>query len=122
MDGHLTAWRVHRFLAWTYGLGLLALLAYLYFSKHGLPANQVFSAVSALPLLALFHAFAARGARLRQPWARIASLVVGCLLLVVFPIGTIAGGFLIYASAHPWPDPRAHAGAPRGGWHQDARR
>jgi hypothetical protein len=122
MEGFLTAWRVHRFMAWLYGLGLLALLGYLYFAKHALPPHQVYSVVSALPILALFHALAARGSRLRQPWARIASLVMGCLLLVAFPVGTIAGVFLIWSCAHPWPDPRVHAGAPRGGWHQDARR
>jgi hypothetical protein len=41
MDGHLTAWRVHRFLAWLYAAGLLALLAYLYFGQQALPPHNL---------------------------------------------------------------------------------
>ena len=122
MEKHLTAWRVNRLLAWLYGLALAALLVNIYFSLHPLPPQRVSAALWTLPLLAGFHALASRASRLRQPWARIASLVMGCLLLLAVPIGTIAGIFLIYACAHPWPDPRVHATAVRGGWHQDGRR
>ena len=122
MEKHLTAWRVHRLLAWLYGIALLALLVNVYFGFHPLPPQRVFAALSALPVLVVFHALAARASRLRQPWARIASLLMGCLLLIAVPIGTIAGIFLLYACAHPWPDPRVHATAVRGAWHQDGRR
>jgi hypothetical protein len=122
MEGHLTAWKVHRLLAWLYGLALVALLAYHFLQPGALSVDRLYFIAAALPVLAIFHALAARGARMRQPWARVASLAMGCLLLVVFPIGTIAGIFLIFSCAHPWPEPYDHAGAPRGAWHQDGRR
>jgi hypothetical protein len=119
MEGHLTAWRVHRLLAFFYGLAFVGLVAFDFLKPGVFRPLQLYGLASALPLLALFHALAARGARLRQPWARIASLVMGCILLVAFPIGTIAGIFLVFACAHPWPDPREHAAAARGAWHGD---
>jgi hypothetical protein len=122
MEGHLRAWSINRALAWIYATAAVALVGYLYLSPHGLPPRIVSTGIVALPALTLFHALAAHGARLRQPWARIASLLMGVLLLVAFPIGTIVGAFLVWACAHPWPDARAHAGAPTGAWHQDGRR
>jgi hypothetical protein len=122
MDGHLKAWRAHRFLAYLYGIGLLALAAYAYFGHRPLHVHTQFVAFSALPVLCLFHVVAARASLRRQAWARIASLVMGVALLIVFPIGTIFGAWLLMASWQPWPHPREHAGAPRGGWHQDGRR
>ena len=50
----------------------------------------------------------------------IAAVVIA--LLIVFPVGTFFGTWLLMGSWKPWPDPRMHAGAPRGGWHQDGRR
>jgi hypothetical protein len=122
MDGNLVAWRVNRILAWLYAVAIVALVAYYFLKPGALAPREFYGAVSALPVLLLFHALAARGARLRQPWSRIASLVMGCLLLAAFPIGTIAGIFLVFACAHPWPDARVHAGAPRGAWRDDGRR
>ena len=38
----------------------------------------------------------------RRPWARIATVVAGVLLLFVFPIGTIVGIILIYNMTKGW--------------------
>ena len=122
MDGHFKAWRAHRLLAYLYAIALLALAGYVYSGRQPLPPHAVFSAFTALPVLCAFHALAARGSRLRQSWARIASLVMGVVLLIVFPIGTIFGAYLLMAAWQPWPHPREHASAPRGGWPKDGRR
>jgi hypothetical protein len=122
MDGHLSAWRINRALAWIYALAMLGLAAFQHYRPGLLPPRAVFMAFGTLPVLLVFHALAARGALLRQPWARIASLAMACLLLLAIPVGTILGAMLIWACSHPWPDPRVHASAPRGGWHQDGRR
>jgi hypothetical protein len=118
MDKHIRTWRVHRALAWLYAAATLALLAYNSYRPGTIPPHFVFSA----PVLCFVHALCAWGSRLCRPWARIASLVVGCLLLVVFPVGTIIGGYLLVLCARPWIDPRVHAGAARGGWHESGRR
>ena len=122
MDGHLKAWRTHRLLAFLYGLGLLGLAGYVYLGHDALPARATFLAFSTLPVLCALHALLAYGSLRRAAWARIASLVMGVALLIVFPVGTLFGAWLISASWQPWPHPREHAGAPRGGWHQDGRR
>ena len=123
MDGHITAWRIHRVLAAIYLVAFAALFGYLYFHPAAdLPARHVATATWALPALVLFHGLCAHGARVRWPWVRAASLVIGVLLLLAFPIGTIIGAYLLYACARPWGDPRAHAGSARGGWHDEGRR
>jgi len=122
MDGHLSAWRANRLLAYLYGAGALALAGYLYLGRHELPAHVSFATLSALPMLCAFHALCARGSLLRKAWARIASLLMGVVLLLVFPVGTIFGVWLLRASWQAWPDAREHAGAPRGGWPQSGRR
>ena len=122
MDKHFNAWRAHRMLAYLYGIAVLALAGYVYLFHQPLPQRATYLAFSALPMLCALHALLARGSRLRSGWARIASLVMGVALLIVFPIGTFFGAWLLMGSWAPWPDPRVHAGAPRGGWHQDGRR
>ena len=120
MDGNIKAWRAHRALAWLYAFVLIGLGAYLYLYPGAPPVHNLFTYATPLPLLLVFHALCARASRLSRPWARIASLVSGFLLLVAFPIGTIVGIYLIAASWQPWPEPFTHAGAPIGGWPKDA--
>lgn len=120
MDGNLKAWRAHRALAWLYGISLLALGTYVYLGKATMPLQLLIAPAAVLLVLTVFHGFAARGARLRQPWARPASILIGFVLLVVFPIGTIIGLYLIGASWNPWPEMHVTSGAPTGGWPADA--
>jgi chromate transport protein ChrA len=120
MDGNIKAWRAHRALAWLYALVLIGLAAYLHFYPGAPPIPNLFTYAAPLPLLLVFHAVCARGSRLSRPWARIASLAAGFVLLIAFPIGTLFGIYLIAACWQPWPEPFTHAGAPIGGWPKDA--
>lgn len=120
MDGNLKAWRAHRALAWLYGIGLLALGGYAWLGKTPVPLPLLFGPAVVMVLMMVFHAITARAARLRRPWARLASILIGFVLLVVFPIGTIFGIYLIGASWSPWPEMHVTAGAPTGGWPADA--
>ena len=122
MDGNLIAWRVNRILSGLFLLVFAGLVVFHFLKPGVFQPVHVYGLGTALPLLAVLHAVLARASRLRQPWARVASLVMGCLLLVAFPIGTLAGIFLIFACASPWPALREHDGIARGGWHQDGRR
>lgn len=54
-----------------------------------------FVGLGVLPL-GLVHFAAARGARRGTTWGRVLSTVIGIILLVGFPLGTVAGVYLLY--------------------------
>jgi hypothetical protein len=101
---------IHRVIAWIYGvLGALITLAIGFAGGRsgGLAAIGIglfFGAIVAL------HAALSVGARNRSEIAKFGSVVVGVLMLIGFPIGTIVGGFLIYNGVQNWP-PRRDANA-----------
>ena len=119
-DGHARAASAHRLLAWIYGLVLVGLCIYIYSAKRVEMIGLLLAPAAMLALLCVFQVVLARGAWLRKPWARILSLVVGFILLLAFPIGTLIGAYLIRASWTPWLEGRGPASAPRGGWPSDA--
>jgi hypothetical protein len=61
----------------------------------------------ALLLLAIgfAHGAIAFGAARSAPWARVSSMVVGCLMLLGFPIGTLIGVYLL--ANLKWPKQQA---------------
>jgi uncharacterized membrane protein YfcA len=120
MEAHEKAWRIHRALAALAGIGAAALIAWAWFSRLPPPIPNLYGLVVLLLFLLVFHSACARGARLRRPWARWASLVDGFVMLPLLPVGTIAGGYLIANSWRTWPQGTMHARAPRGGWPSDA--
>lgn len=91
--------RVHRALAILYGL-VSAGFVWL-FSQGSLPSMA--SAV-VLVILTIFatHTVLAIAARQGQAWARMASMVVGGLMLLGFPVGTLIGAYLIYHTKDDW--------------------
>lgn len=107
MENHLNTFRVHRVIAVIYllivmlCLGAAAIGAF--FSNPGsrsgremLLVGGVMAAVFLVPCL--IHWAVARAARERKEWARIVSLVIGCIMLIGFPIGTAVGILLLYFS------------------------
>ena len=118
MDLNLRAYKTHRLLAWIYGIGTFAYALYAHFRPLWL-TPELKIAGTLLPLLFVIHVLAASGSARCQNWARIVSLVMGVLLVLAFPIGTIFGLFLLSASWKPWVE-GGPPGAPRGGWPRDA--
>lgn len=120
MDNHLKAWRAHRALSWIYLLLVLA-AAYLAFRSDGLVRMDAALLSGGLfVVLAIFHAWAGRASLARQPWARIASILSGVVLLLVFPIGTLFGAYLLAASWNPWTQPMTRGSPAASGWPSDA--
>lgn len=120
MDNHLKAWRAHRLLSWIYALLVLA-AAYAAFRTDGLVRMDAALLSSGLFVaLAIFHAWAGRGALARRPWARIASIFSGFVLLLVFPIGTPFGAYLLSASWNPWDHVTTSRSPSASGWPADA--
>src|SRR5688572_17815324 len=108
MENHLKAWRLHRILSWIYVL-LLLVVGYLAFSGDGpVQFDRLMLTGGLLLVLAVFHAWLGNASLGRRPWARVASILIGFLLLAAFPIGTIIGFFLIAASWNPWTQPTTH--------------
>lgn len=56
---------------------------------------DVIGTVVFMVMLGVGHGVIAYGAASAAPWARVASQVVGCLLLFGFPIGTAIGVYLL---------------------------
>jgi hypothetical protein len=118
MDRNLTAYRIHRLLAFIYGIGIVAYALYAHYRPNWLtPELKLVGTL--LPLLFVIHVLGASGSSRLHPWARILSLVMGVLLLFAFPIGTVLGAILLWASWKPWVE-RGLPATPRGGWSGDA--
>ena len=99
MEKNMKIARAHRALAFLYGLCALVFGIYVLFDG----VSPMFLSTSALlVLLVVLHIAVGRGARARKPWARIASIVIGVLMLLGFPIGTLIGLYLIVNAVPRW--------------------
>lgn len=119
MENHLKAWRLHRILSAIYVL-LLIVVGFLAFRRGGAVQLDTMLTGGLLVALALFHAWLGSASLARRPWARVASILMGFLLLLAFPIGTIIGYFLIAASWNPWTQPTTRGSPAASGWPSDA--
>ena len=96
-----TTENIHRVSAWIYA-GILAIVVVIaaFAGTHWvevLAVGSIFGAIAGL------HAALAAGARRRSGIAKVGSFIVGLLMLLGFPIGTIVGGMLIYNAVQDWP-------------------
>jgi ABC-type amino acid transport system permease subunit len=107
MDSRTKVFRAHRAFAALYaviGIGILALM--IVNGKGGLD-------LSLLPVLVVMaivfsaHLFTARACKQGKPGGRIASIVIACLMLLGFPVGTIVGVYLLFNTRKPWPSPES---------------
>ena len=120
MENHVKAWRAHRVLSWLYGLAVLV-VGFQAYRNEGAGRLDLLLAWGGLFLVfAVCHAWIGQAALARRPWARFASILLGFLLLVVFPVGTIIGVYLLSASWNPWTQPVTHGSPAASGWPQDA--
>jgi hypothetical protein len=103
MDSQTKVFRAHRALAWFYalfGIGITAILTF--GTDEGFDTNL-------LPVLTSFgcifaaHYFTARACRAGKEVGRIASIVISCLMLLGFPIGTLIGVYLLSNTWRSWP-------------------
>lgn len=88
-----TASSVHRLIGWMYFLLLAISAFFLAMSNADRIREYLFLLILALP--AAIHLLAAEGLVRNKSWARPLSIVVGIILLVGFPIGTILGGIIL---------------------------
>lgn len=86
--------RIHLGLAIFYGLIALLLIA-LHLSDDRASLSGVLILLAIFGLLPLLHALALKGVREGRRWGRNLSRVLGVLLLLAVPIGTILGAFVL---------------------------
>ena len=100
MDSRTKVFRAHRALAWFYAFIGLSILGVM-FATIGvtivmLPVFLVCGAIFSA------HFFTARACADGKDGGRIASIVIACVMLVGFPVGTIIGIYLLINTRRPW--------------------
>src|SRR6266705_122710 len=92
--------RVHRFLALLYGLLPIPFLVVMAQDKVHLTALAIVGAI--FWSLTGIHFLVSLGANDGKAWARVSSLVIGAVMLLGFPIGTVIGGFFLISAGWSW--------------------
>jgi hypothetical protein len=105
MESNIKVAWVHRVLSLFYLFCAVVLVVIVAVIGRGQRFGALLYLVALLPA-AMFclHHVIARGAQARRPWARIASIVVACFMLLGFPIGTLIG---VYLLINNWREPVA---------------
>jgi hypothetical protein len=119
MSHHHGAASAHRTIAGLYGLGTAVIaLVMLLDDESRLPliARVLIPAMPLVPLA--LHLAIAYGAERCMPWARVASIVLGLLMLAGFPIGTALGVWLLINALPQWVEERRYSGSLTDGWPQ----
>jgi FtsH-binding integral membrane protein len=118
MERHIKVARAHRAISWLYAVCLATFLLVIFLNasdKQGFFVGMIFVSVIFLGLFLLHH-FTAKGARNREPWARISSIIISIFLLFGFPLGTLIGIYLLSNTWSKWDEPRTYKGSLADGW------
>lgn len=114
---YIDAGRAYRALAWLQIVLLLIVTAAIGFpmlAQHHATMIDVVPLVilvALLILIPLLYFKVGKAIREHKPWGRTVGIVLGCLMLVGFPIGTIAGAYILWGLIKCW-DQAADAPAP----------
>jgi 4-amino-4-deoxy-L-arabinose transferase-like glycosyltransferase len=104
MERHLIVARIHRGLAWFYGLLTLLFIFATVMSEHEIsPLASLYFMIIFGGMFAL-HFFTSRGASHTKNWARKTSIGIALLMLLGFPIGTVIGVYLLMNTTGGWAD------------------
>jgi fatty acid desaturase len=102
MENHIKVARAHRALSWLYAVNTILFLSiFLISGKNTPPLAFVFLGLFFGGLFFLHH-FTAKGAFVKKPWARNASIGIAMLMLLGVPVGTLIGIYLIYNCKNGW--------------------
>lgn len=102
MDSHTKVFRAHRALSWFYALiGIVILAAVILGSRGNTSVSIVLVPLFFAGLFSAHH-LTARACREGKSGGRVASIVIACLMLFGFPIGTLIGIYLLANTWRPW--------------------
>lgn len=105
MDSQTKVFRTHRAISWLYGAisgGLAAVIVFVLL-KGDRHALEMAPGAIFFALLFAAHHFTAQSCKQGKPGGRIASIVIACIMLIGFPIGTLIGTYLLSNTWRPWP-------------------
>ncbi|EHR71797.1 hypothetical protein BurJ1DRAFT_2977 [Burkholderiales bacterium JOSHI_001] len=102
MEPKTKVFRTHRVLAWLYGIIGSGVIAFAAISSGKLDPSGAVAVLLVFGLLAAGHMAIAKACLAGKRWGRIASIVVACLMLAAFPLGTIIGIYLLGHCWKPW--------------------
>ncbi len=110
------AGRVIRLLAWLQVvafIGIVAAVAIPFFAQHKSIDPRVFLALLFIAFPALYLAIG-KAIKEHKEWGRNGGIIIGALMLVGFPIGTIIGAYLLWCLIKGWEQTGACGSAPGG--------
>ena len=102
MEPNIKVFRAHRALAFLYGLLGIVCLAAALFGSGGMTNASLIVVLIFFAIIFSVHFFTARACRDGKPAGRIASIVIACLMLFGFPVGTLIGIYLLVNTWKPW--------------------
>lgn len=96
MENNIKVFRVHRALSWLYGVMICVVILFVVLMRSdGVGVGELIAPVLIIGIFFLLHHFVAKGAKEKKDWAKIASAIIGIIMLVGFPIGTLIGIYLL---------------------------
>jgi hypothetical protein len=103
MDSRTKVFRAHRALAWFYAFLGAGISAAVILGSRGNTGIGVLLVPLIFACVFSVHYFTARACREGKSGGRVASIVIACLMLLGFPIGTLIGIYLLANTWRPWP-------------------
>jgi hypothetical protein len=94
--------RAHRAIAWFYAVIGLTFTGFALFGGEHRLTGEFIAPMVVFGAIFSAHYFTARACRAEKPGGRIASIVIACLLLLAFPVGTLIGVYLLSNTWRPW--------------------
>jgi hypothetical protein len=103
MDKNAKLSRIHRILAIAYAVGGLLLLFLTLTAPRGAGwAVAAFGGALGTISIIVLHCFAARGAREGTNWGRTLSRIIGIVLFIGLPLGSIPGAYILMQTGKRW--------------------
>jgi len=105
------AGRIFRLLAWIQIIGFVAMFVAILIpaiseGKSFFPAALIGLLVFLLPAL---YMSVGKAIQERKDWGRTVGIILGALMLIGIPIGTLIGGYILYCLISGWDQPQAAA-------------
>lgn len=102
MTPRLKVFRAHRALAFFYALIGVASVAVMSLASRGQFALEFLPMAMLFGLIFAVHWFTAQACKQGKQGGRVASIVIACLMLLGFPLGTLIGIYLLVNTSKPW--------------------